>query len=107
MEELNRINQVEQLIVDSSSLMKLIDEMYYKKKFNEIEKYVYIAESDKKFRECRTLLVDNLDKLKKKLNLNYNLVIALQIHLQVITNEIENLDLEDDKEDDKEDITMV
>jgi tartrate dehydratase alpha subunit/fumarate hydratase class I-like protein len=92
MEELERINQVEQLLVNTKELMKSIDEMFYKKKYNEIEKYKSIEETDKKFRRCRELLLKNMKDLKECLDTNFNLFLALQLHLTVMTKEIQKLE---------------
>ena len=76
--------------------MNTIDEMYYDKKFNEIEEFKSIQETDKKFRKCRHLLMSNLGELKTILDLNFNLFLALQLHLTVMQHEmqkLENLDV--------------
>jgi hypothetical protein len=94
MEELERINQVEQLLVNTKELMKSIDEMFYKKKYNEIEKYKSIEETDKKFRRCRELLLKNMKDLKECLDTNFNLFLALQLHLTIMNKEIQKLEEE-------------
>jgi hypothetical protein len=95
MEELERINQVEQLLVNTKELMKSIDEMFYKKKYNEIEKYKSIEETDKKFRRCREILLKNMKDLKECLDTNFNLFLALQLHLAVMNKEIQKLEKEE------------
>jgi len=98
MEELERINQVEKLLVDSKALMDIIDNLYYKKQYDTMEEYKSIGELDKKFRRCRNLLNKNLRGLKESLDMNFNLFLALQLHLAVMNKEIEKL--ADIKEDD-------
>jgi len=95
MEDLERINQVEKLLVDSKEIMKTIDEMFYKKKYNEIEKFKSFVETDKKFRICRNLLLKNMKDLKECLDTNFNLFLALQIHMKVMINEIQKIDEQD------------
>jgi hypothetical protein len=80
--------------------MKTIDEMFYKKKYNEIEKYESIVDTDKKFRRCRELLLKNMRDLKECLDTNFNLFLALQIHLAVMTKEIQKLEEEVKVEED-------
>jgi hypothetical protein len=99
MEELEKINQVEKVLVDTKELMKTIDEMYYKKQFNKLEEFKSIEEADKKFRKCRFLLIRNLEKLKKYLDLNFNLFLALQLHLTVMLNEMQKLENIDETEE--------
>jgi len=100
MKELERINQVEQLLVNTKELMKSIDEMFYKKKYNEIEKYKSIEETDKKFRRCRELLLKNMKDLKECLDTNFNLFLALQLHLTIMNKEIQKLEEEEVVEED-------
>lgn len=99
-EELERINKVEQLLIDTQSLITSIDELYYKKKYNQIEIYKSIQEADIKFRKCRKLLIKNLDKLKEVLDMNFNLFLALTLHMTIMNNELEQLsNIELDYED--------
>ena len=93
MEQLEKINQVEKLLVDTKQLMQTIDEMYYKKNYDEIDDYKDIKETDRKFRNCRILLMRNLEKIKKYCDLNFNLFLALQLHLTVMQNEIQRLSM--------------
>jgi hypothetical protein len=90
MEDLERINQVEKVLVDSLSICNLLDEMYYKNKIDN-DVMLTFEEADKKFRECRKLLIKNLANLKESLQLNFNLFLALQLHLTIITNEMEKI----------------
>ena len=92
MDELERINFVEKILVDTEAIMKSIDEMYYKKKFDEIEKYKSIKDVDIKFRRCRELLIKNMKSLKESLDVNFNLFLALQVHLAVMNKEMQKLD---------------
>jgi hypothetical protein len=103
MEDLERINQVEQLLVDTKQLMKSIDEIYYKKNYNQIEKFKSIEETDKKFRRCRELLLKNMRDLKDSLDTNFNLFIALQLHLTIMNKDmqkLEQLEVEEEEEED-------
>jgi hypothetical protein len=102
MQELERINQVKQLLVDTESLCTSLDEMYYKKNYHNIEQFSQIKEYDLKFRCCRDLLKLNLDRLKEVLDTNFNLFLALTLHLSVMQKEmdkINNLDVEEQKID--------
>ena len=99
-QEIERLNQVSQLLVDTKELMKTIDEMYYKKGFDVMEQYKEIQETDNKFRKCRQLLIKNMDRLKEQLTTNFNLVLALSVHMSVMTKELEKLnDIKLDYED--------
>ena len=94
MEELERINKVEKLLVDTEEITKTLNEMYYKKNYDKIEIFKGIKESDEKFKACRRLLKTNLRNLKECLETNFNLFLALQLHLGVMNKEIEKLDKE-------------
>lgn len=93
MEELERINQVKQLLVNTESLCTSIDEMFYKKNYDKIEEYKHIKDYDIKFRRCRDLLELNLDRLKECLDTNFNLFLALQLHLTIMQKEIERINM--------------
>jgi len=90
-EDLERINKVEQLLVDTKELMRTIDNMYYKKGYDKIEEFKELKDFDNKFRRCRLLMMRNLEKVKKHLDLGFNLTLALQIHLTVINNEMKKI----------------
>lgn len=104
MEEVERINKAEQILLDCEALKTTIDELYYKKKIDRIEEFKSIKETDIKFRECHRLMKDNLKKLKEQLNLNFNLLLALTVHLGAMNQEMEKLKdykIEEEKEDNK------
>jgi hypothetical protein len=104
MEELKKINVVEQLLVDCESISKTLKIMYYDKKLNEIEEYKDIEEVEQKMNICRKLLKTNLYKLKELLDINHNLFLALTLHLKIMEKSIEKIsDIEDKIEDKIED----
>lgn len=94
MDEFEWINFVEKILVDTESITKSIDEIYYKKKFDQVERYKSIKDTDIKFRKCRELLLKNIISFKECLDVNFNLFLALQIHLAVINKEMQRLDNE-------------
>jgi hypothetical protein len=94
MDDLQQINKVQQLLIDTESISKTLKIMYYDKKLNEIEKFKSIEEADIKFKKCRKLLQMNLSKLKDMLDINFNLFLALNLHLKIMEKEIEKIEEE-------------
>jgi hypothetical protein len=104
--ELEKINQVKQLLVDTDSLCTTIDNMYYQKKYDTIEEFSKVKEYDVKFRKCRDLLKLNLNKLTEILDTNFNLVLALQLHLTVMKKEMELVNAIEVEEEQTDDLTV-
>ena len=101
MENLELLKNIQNLQVNSKEFLKGLDELYYKKKLNEIEKYKSIEHIDKQFRTCNKIVNDKLkifDNLYIELD---NLYFTLQLHLTRLKNEIENID--DEQEDNQDD----
>tara|TARA_R110000868_G_scaffold71798_4_gene209888 strand:- start:4794 stop:5132 length:339 start_codon:yes stop_codon:yes gene_type:complete len=96
MEEIERVNAVSQLLINCDEVIKMLDEMYYKKGYEHIDKYISIEKADIEFRECRKLLIKNNSRLLEQLQTNKCLHLALQIQLKLLANEIENIAQEDE-----------
>ena len=88
---MEEITKTLKLLVDTESLIKMLDEMFYKKKFNQKDEYKELDLLDKRFRKCKEMLKENLDDLETNLAMNLNLSLALYTHIQTVTSEMEKL----------------
>ncbi len=101
MENLELLKNIQSLQVNSKEFLKGLDELYYKKKINEIEKYKSIEHIDKQFRTCNKIVNDKIKTFNNLYIELDNLYLTLQVHLTRLKNEIENID--DEQEDNQDD----
>lgn len=101
MENLELLIGIQKLQVNSKEFLKGLDELYYKKKLNEIEKYKSIEDIDKQFRTCNKIVNDKFKKINNLYIELEQLYLTLQVHLTRLKNEIENID--DENEDSQDD----
>lgn len=102
MENLELLKNIQSLQVNSKEFLKGLDELYYKKKINEIEKYKSIEHIDKQFRTCNKIVNDKIKTFNNLYIELDNLYLTLQVHLTRLKNEIENIDDEQEENQDDE-----
>ena len=101
MENLELLKNIQSLQVNSKEFLKGLDELYYKKKLNEIKKYKSIEHIDNQFRNCNKIVNDKFKTFNNLYIELDNLYLTLQVHLTRLKNEIENID--DEQEDNQDD----
>ena len=85
------LKEFQQCLLDTKSLVTLLDECFYKKKYDELDEYKDLVERDKEFRVCRELLKESIQQTSNQFAVNRNLKLALLAHVQIVAELMQNI----------------
>lgn len=89
-----QIEESKKVLMNGTSLLTILDNLYYKKGYDKIKKFSHIHDTVDHFKDSLDLLKTNLVNLNNDMKINSNMRISIFSQITKLAQDLDSLDLE-------------